>query len=133
MIIKSDCRGEPRNTSAPKRDTSKRDAAKHIISMAQHARPNDIGQMELLRAQFTSLSSCVKITPSLPRNPAASSGVSSVTPFASWTDIAPPSNNSFSHFARASANRVAAAAQAFGLLDNQQQEVREILPQRITL
>src|SRR5262245_33124512 len=35
-----------------------------IISMAQQARPKPKGQMELLRAQFTALSSCVKMMPS---------------------------------------------------------------------
>ena len=45
MIIKSLCRGEGRNTSAPKRAISKREAPIDIISMAQHARPNVIGQI----------------------------------------------------------------------------------------
>ena len=56
-IMRSAWRGEGRKTSAPKRATSKRDAAMDIISMAQQARPKPSGQMELLRAQFTALSS----------------------------------------------------------------------------
>src|SRR6266481_3305852 len=64
MIIRSDCRGEPRNTSAPKRAISNRDALIDIISMAQHARPKDMGQMEFLRAQLMALSSVVRMTPS---------------------------------------------------------------------
>src|ERR1017187_6689218 len=63
MIIRSDCRGEPRNTSAPKRAMSKREALIDIISIAQHARPNDMGQMEFFRAQFTALSSEVRRMP----------------------------------------------------------------------
>jgi hypothetical protein len=62
MIIKSDCRGDPRNTSAPKRAASYRDAIIDIISMAQHARPNVMGHKEFLRAQFNALSSVVVIT-----------------------------------------------------------------------
>src|SRR5271157_1051351 len=64
MIIRSDCRGEPRNTSAPKRAISKREALIDIISMAQHARPKDMGQMEFFRAQLMALSSVVRIKPS---------------------------------------------------------------------
>src|ERR1039457_7547353 len=64
MMIRSDCRGEPRNTSAPKRAMSNRDALIDIISIAQHARPNDMGQIEFLRAQFTALSKVVNTKPS---------------------------------------------------------------------
>src|SRR5215475_7946681 len=64
MIIRSDCRGDPRNTSAPKRAISKRDALIDIISIAQHASPNDIGHIEFLRAQFTARSSVVRMMPS---------------------------------------------------------------------
>src|SRR5580765_1197656 len=64
MIIRSDWRGEPRNTSAPKRAISKREALIDIISMAQHASPKDMGQMEFFRAQLMALSSVVRITPS---------------------------------------------------------------------
>src|SRR5271167_1374303 len=53
MIMRSDCRGEPRKTSAPKRALSNRDAAVDIISMAQQAKPKVIGHSELLRAQFS--------------------------------------------------------------------------------
>jgi hypothetical protein len=42
---------------------SKREAPMAIISIAQQARPNVMGQMELLRIQFTTLSSEVRITP----------------------------------------------------------------------
>ena len=64
IIIKSDCRGDGRNTSAPKRAISKRDAPIDIISMAQQARPNVIGQMEFLRIQLTVESSVVMTMPS---------------------------------------------------------------------
>src|SRR5450755_984029 len=64
MIIRSDCRGDGRNTSAPNRAISKRDAPIDIISMAQHARPKVIGQMEFLRIQLTTLSTVVSTTPS---------------------------------------------------------------------
>src|SRR3954451_14285292 len=58
-IIRSDCRGEARNTSAPKRAMSNRDAEDGIISMAQQARPNPIGQIEDSRAQFSTRSMLV--------------------------------------------------------------------------
>src|SRR5271155_787536 len=64
MIIKSDCRGDGRNTSAPKRAISKREAPIDIISIAQQASPNVIGQMEFLRIQLTALSIVVSTTPS---------------------------------------------------------------------
>src|SRR6185312_2911501 len=64
MIIRSDCRGEGRNTSAPKRAISNRAADMDIISIAQQARPKVIGQMEFLRTQLTALSSEVITTPS---------------------------------------------------------------------
>src|SRR4029077_4538142 len=78
-IIKSACRGDGRNTSAPKRATSNRAAAMDIISIAQHARPNPSGQIELLRAQFTALSSVVKMIPSSSSSLPKSSGFVSVT------------------------------------------------------
>src|SRR5580698_3280458 len=56
-----------------------------IISIAQQARPKAIGQMELRRAQFTTLSSWAKRIPSSLRKFSASCGVSSVTPLASST------------------------------------------------
>src|SRR3954468_576109 len=58
-IIRSDWRGDARNTSAPKRAMSKRDAEAAIISMAQHARPNPIGQMDDSRAQLSTRSMLV--------------------------------------------------------------------------
>src|SRR5581483_7603479 len=64
MIMRSDWRGEPRNTSAPKRAMSKREALMDIISMAQQASPNDMGQMEFLRAQLIAWSSFANSTPS---------------------------------------------------------------------
>src|SRR5664279_4756009 len=64
MIIRSDWRGDPRNTSAPKRAMSNRDALIDIISMAQQANPNVIGQMEFFLAQFTALSRVVNRIPS---------------------------------------------------------------------
>jgi hypothetical protein len=54
-----------------------------IISMAQQAKPNDIGQIELRRAQFTTLSSDASKIPSSFRKFASWPGASSVTPFAS--------------------------------------------------
>src|SRR5215469_13182221 len=80
-IIRSACRGDGRNTSAPKRATSNREAAIDIISMAQHANPNPSGQIELLRAQFTALSSCVKMMPSSCSSLPKSSGLLRVTLF----------------------------------------------------
>src|SRR6266446_1913667 len=50
-----------------------------MMSMAQHARPKPSGQMELLRAQFTALSSVVKMMPSSSRRSPKSSGLVSVT------------------------------------------------------
>jgi len=52
-------RGDPRNTSAPKRATSYRLAAMAIISIAQHARPNVTGQMAERRAHCTIFSTVV--------------------------------------------------------------------------
>ena len=62
MIIRSDCRGDPRKTSAPNRAMSNREALMAIISIAQQARPKVIGQMEFLRAQLIALSSVVSST-----------------------------------------------------------------------
>src|SRR5579864_6385723 len=60
-----------------------------IISMAQQARPKPSGQMELLRAQFTTLSSCAKIMPSCARTFVRSPGLSSVTPGGrAWASVA---------------------------------------------
>src|SRR5579872_5685378 len=64
IMIRSDWRGDGRKTSAPKRAMSNRDAPMDIISMAQQARPNVIGQMEFLRIQLTALSIVVRTTPS---------------------------------------------------------------------
>src|SRR5579864_9191683 len=64
MIIRSDCRGEGRNTSAPKRAISNREAPIDIISIAQHANPKVMGQIEFLRIQLTVLSRVVRTTPS---------------------------------------------------------------------
>src|SRR3974390_303925 len=88
-IMRSAWRGEGRKTSAPKRATSKREAAMDIISMAQHARPKPSGQMELLRAQFTALSSWVKIMPSSWRSLPKSSGLVSVTCLARVVSMGP--------------------------------------------
>src|SRR5215213_4569365 len=54
-IIRSDWRGEPRKTSAPKRAMSKRDVLIAIISIAQHASPKVTGQMDDRRAHCTIL------------------------------------------------------------------------------
>src|SRR5260370_20207997 len=78
-IIRSAWRGEGRNTSEPKRATSKRAADMDIISMAQQAKPKLSGQMELLRDQFTALSSVVKMMPSSSSNLPKSPGLVSVT------------------------------------------------------
>ena len=51
-IIRSDCRGLGRKTSAPKRAISNREALAAIISMAQQANPNVSGQTDDLRAQL---------------------------------------------------------------------------------
>ena len=51
-IIRSLWRGLGRNTSEPKRAISKRDVEAAIISIAQQARPNVIGQIADLRAQL---------------------------------------------------------------------------------
>src|SRR5579863_10725953 len=64
MMIRSDCRGDGRKTSAPKRAMSKRDAPMDIISMAQQARPKVIGQIEFLRIQLTAESMVERTTPS---------------------------------------------------------------------
>lgn len=51
-IIKSDCLGLGRKTSAPNRAMSNRAVEDAIISMAQQAKPNVNGQMDDLRAQL---------------------------------------------------------------------------------
>src|SRR6516225_1938329 len=51
-IMRSDCRGLGRNTSAPKRAMSKRDVLDAIISMAQQANPKVSGHTDDLRAQL---------------------------------------------------------------------------------
>ena len=55
-IMRSDCRGLGRKTSAPKRAISKREVLAAIISMAQQAKPNVSGQMEDSRAQLNTWS-----------------------------------------------------------------------------
>src|SRR6266581_4657422 len=95
-IIRSAWRGEGRKTSAPKRATSKRAAAMDIISIAQQARPKPRGQMELFRAQFTALSSVVKMMPSSSSSLPKSSGLVSVTCLPRDTLIC-SSSKSFSH------------------------------------
>src|SRR5713226_8741132 len=62
-IIKSDCRGLGRKTSEPKRAMSKRAVEDAIISIAQHARPNVIGQSADLRAQLKTKSTVVETIP----------------------------------------------------------------------
>src|SRR6267143_3928971 len=58
-IIKSDCRGDPRKTSAPKRAMSYREQLMAIISIAQHARPKVTGQIDERRAHCTIFSTVV--------------------------------------------------------------------------
>src|SRR5579864_7966108 len=100
MIIKSAWRGDGRNTSEPNRATSKRDAAIDIISIAQQASPNPSGQMELLRAQFTALSSCAKIIPSSCSSLPKSSGFSRVTFLPADALMGPRPSPTFSHTRR---------------------------------
>src|SRR6476660_3289481 len=58
-IIRSDWRGLPRNTSAPNRAMSYREALIAIISIAQHASPNVTGQIDDRRAHCTIFSTVV--------------------------------------------------------------------------
>src|SRR5258707_15795272 len=58
-IMRSDWRGLPRNTSAPKRAMSYREQLMAIISIAQHARPNVTGQIDERRAHCTIFSTVV--------------------------------------------------------------------------
>jgi hypothetical protein len=51
-IITSDCRGEKRMTSAPKRAMSNREQAVAIISIAQQAKPIGMGHKEFFRIQL---------------------------------------------------------------------------------
>src|SRR5256884_4974425 len=90
-IIRSAWRGDGRKTSAPNRATSKRAAAMDIISIAQQANPKPSGQIELLHAQFTALSSVVKMIPSSSRRSPKSSGLVSVTCLPRDTLIRSPS------------------------------------------
>src|SRR5512140_2486398 len=66
QISTSACRGEKLMRSMPKRAWSYFDAAVAIISMAQHAVPNGIGQSDPVRDQLTSASSRVVTQPSPP-------------------------------------------------------------------
>src|ERR1043165_7537462 len=59
MIMRSACRGEARKTPAPERSMSDRDDTVAIISIAQQARPNVIGNNADFRDQFTSASRLV--------------------------------------------------------------------------
>src|SRR5215510_14485299 len=58
-IMRSDWRGVPRKTSAPKRERSCRASMTAIISMAQHASPNCMGQIDERRAQLMTESTVV--------------------------------------------------------------------------
>src|SRR6478736_359497 len=62
--MRSDWRGVARKAPAPKRSRSKRDAPTAIISIAQHARPNVMGQIEFFRAQLMAKSRLVTMRPS---------------------------------------------------------------------
>src|SRR5213078_2551825 len=66
-IMRSACRGVARNAPAPNRSRSKRLAPTAIISMAQHASPKVIGQIEFLRPQLMKKSRLVTMTPSSKR------------------------------------------------------------------
>src|ERR671915_2664292 len=74
-IIRSDCRGDPRNTSAPKRAMSYREQLIAIISMAQHASPNVTGQIDERRAHCTSLSTEVVKTGRFARSSSIDGGL----------------------------------------------------------
>src|SRR3954465_11997656 len=58
-MMRSDCLGLGRNIPAPKRSISNRDAPVAIISIAQHARPNVMGQSADFRAQLNRESTVV--------------------------------------------------------------------------
>src|SRR5438105_8723713 len=62
--MRSACLGVARNAPAPKRSRSNREAPTAIISIAQHASPNVIGQMEFLRPQLMKKSRLVTMMPS---------------------------------------------------------------------
>ena len=64
-IIRSDCRGVALGMR-PSRSQSKRLAPAAIISMAQQARPNTMGQSADWRAQFTTASTRVRMNCWLP-------------------------------------------------------------------
>src|SRR3972149_2623990 len=55
--MRSSWRGDARNTSMPNRARSLCAAPVAIISIAQHARPNEAGHIDLVRAQLTALAS----------------------------------------------------------------------------
>src|SRR3954452_15593266 len=65
--MRSACRGVARNAPAPNRSRSKRLAPTAIISIAQHASPNVIGQSEFFRPQLMKKSRLVTIRPSSKR------------------------------------------------------------------
>src|SRR6266567_1604867 len=94
IIIRSAWRGEPRNTSAPKRAMSKRDADMDIISMAQQAKPKLMGQSDDLRAQFTAWSSLVKMRLSKPAASFAFNDLASIA--ISLSHVIPRPRNAFS-------------------------------------
>src|SRR6185369_14977237 len=52
ITIRSASRGEPRRTSAPKRETSWREVNEVIISTKQQESPKNIGQSEFARPQL---------------------------------------------------------------------------------
>src|SRR5215831_16470037 len=60
-MMRSDWRGLGRKIPAPKRSISKREAPVAIISIAQQAKPNVIGQRADLRAQLNTKSTVVVI------------------------------------------------------------------------
>src|SRR5215207_5606424 len=72
-IIRSECRGEAHGT-IPRRSTSNRDANVAIISIAQHASPNDTGHTDDLRAQLKKPSATV-----VTANPPGNEWIPSVT------------------------------------------------------
>jgi hypothetical protein len=64
-IIRSDCLGEKRKTSEPKREASNLAAAKAIISIAQHEIPIGIGHNEFFLDQFIRSAILVVMKPSV--------------------------------------------------------------------
>src|SRR5690348_5177173 len=116
-IIRSDWRGLPRNTSAPKRAMSYREQLMAIISIAQHARPNVTGQIEDRRAHCTIFSTVV-----------VSTGMSASRPMASHRTAAVGKRRFVAPVERALAPDVDVAEQQ---QHHEQQDLHEPVPAEI--